>query len=68
MFDGGGGVGGEINGKGREGNKRDERGRGDRKDMGHHGQGARPALQKRGCNLCGIYNWNDRKLVVRTGN
>lgn len=56
MFDGGGGVGGEIDGEGREGNKRDEGGRGDRKDMGHHEQGACPALQKRDCNLCGIYN------------
>lgn len=37
-------MGGEIDGEGREGNKRDEGGRGDRKDMGHHGQGARPAF------------------------
>lgn len=68
MFDGGGGVGGEIDGKGCEGSKRDEGGRGDRKDIGHDGQGARPALYKRRCNLCGIYNWNDSKMEVRTGN
>lgn len=43
-LDGGGGVGGEIDGEGRECSKRDEGGRGDGKDMGHDEQGARPSF------------------------
>lgn len=39
-------MGGEIDGEGSEGSKRDEGGRGDGQDMGHDERGALPGFNK----------------------